>query len=498
MRRHSLSPWLNRCGCVLLLLAAAFLRSDLSYRTPFVDEAINMYEGWRVLNGQTTHVMKFHMGYFPFSCLPLGLAGWVGGVVYARALNAVWGVLTVWVVMMAARRLYGSIAGYVAGAMFAVFAPAIAVSTLATYDSLSILFTSIAVYLWIEAALQGKDRMYVLGSLAMTLAVLVKYSAVMVAVATVAYGTVAAIRRASAYTGGRSPGRRIRVDGGVLRESVAAASPFVLLVLYALVYRGQLLQVWQGQILVKQSSDPEALREILKLLARYLWLPALLALPALLSRERRALSSGLLAVALAMVPYHLANRDSITLWKHTCYMLVGLAPLAAGGLACLAGLLRRWLPRLNQSIANGVLALIVVGYTGLTGQEMLFGLRSFWPDASELIPFLRAQVTQGDVLLMEGGAVGKYYLVEKGSPGHIPEEIFDTWWYEDEHGQGVEAYKRAIGAQRFDLVVFDYAFTPDLDRDLLALMQGSYEARASFPARVFGEYGTVDVFKPIR
>ena len=67
MRRHSLSPWLNRCGCVLLLLAAAFLRSDLSYRTPFVDEAINMYEGWRVLNGQTTHVMKFHMGYFPFS-----------------------------------------------------------------------------------------------------------------------------------------------------------------------------------------------------------------------------------------------------------------------------------------------------------------------------------------------------------------------------------------------------------------------------------------------
>lgn len=500
MQRQRLISALDKTGIVLALAVAILLRSDLSYRTAFLDEAYNMFGGWQLLHGQEAYAMIHHMGWYVFSYIPLGLAGWLAGLEYARALNAVWGVLTVLFVMMAARRVYGEIAGTIAAGIFAVYGPAIFISTFATYDSLSVLLVSIAVYLWVTALLENKKNyLYALGSLVMTSAVLTKYAAGMVAVLSVAYGTMVAIGAMITIPSKGSQGILIRLDRGILKKLVWTGLPFILLPLYLLVFKDQLAELLRRQVLIKQSSSANIEWQILKEFTRYLWLPMFLSLLALDERRNRAISVGFLVVGLSMLPYHLLNKDETTLFKHTCYMLVGLAPLAAGGVVTtLKSLVGEHLTRVRLSIVSSVVGLLIVGYLGVVGQQMLPQLHSYWPDTTELIQYLRTHVKQDDIILMEQGAVARYYLIARGVPGHIPQEVFETWWYEDEQGQGGEAhlFERAVTQKRFDFIVFDYTVTKDLDDYLIPTMEGRYELVASFPAFDLWD-SKIDVFKAI-
>ena len=498
MKRQRLLSVLDKTGIVLTLAVAALLRSNLNYRTAFVDEAISLYKGWQMLNGQETYGLTTRVGWPILSYIPLGLAAWLGGVESARGLNALFGVITVLFVMMIARKVYGKVAGYIAAGIFAVYGPAIFISTFAHSDSLSVLLVSIAVYLWVTALSGDKSYLYVLGSLAMTFAVLTKYPAVMVAVLSVVYGTMVAIKAMISVTRSDSEEMSIRLDSSILKKLVLTGLPFLLLLLYALAFKAQLAELWQRQVLTKQSTNPNIEWTILKSFVNYLWLPLLLGLFALDERRNRVVSVGLLVVGLSMLPYHLLNKDDSTLFKFTCYVLVGLAPLAAGGVVTtLRDLVGQKLTRVKLSIVSGVLGLVVVGYLGIVGQRMLPGLRSYWSDTTELMEYLRNNVKQGDTILMEGGVVAQYYLIEKGVPEHIPHRVVDTWWYEDEQGGGKEAYERAITQKRFDFIVFDYTATEDFDKELILLMQNRYELQASFPAHIFGEYGEIDVFKAI-
>jgi hypothetical protein len=498
MERQRLLSVLDKIGIVLTLAVAAVLRSNLNYRTAFVDEAINLYGGWRMLRGQETYALTMHLGWPVFSYIPLGLADGLGGLEFARGLNAVWGVITVLFVMMTARKMYGEVAGYIAAGIFAFYGPAIFISTLAHYDSLSVLLVSIGVYLWVTALAENKNYLHFLGSLVMTCAVLTKYAAVMVAVLSVAYATIVAVGAMMTVTRNGAREISVRLDRGVLKKLVLTGLPFLLLPLYAFIVREPLTQLWQYQVLTKQVTNPNIEWAIIEEFIHYLWLPLVLGPFALDERRNRVISVGLLVVGLSMLPYHLLNKDISTLFKHTCYMLVGLAPLVAGGIVTtLREVVGQKLTGAKLPIVSGVLGLVVVGYLGVVGQHMLPGLRSYWSDTTELMEYLRKNVKQNDTILMEGGVVANYYLIVKGVPGHIPQQVIDTWWYQDEQGWGKEAYERAIIQKRVVFIVFDYRFTEELDRELLPLMQDRYELQASFPAHVFGQYSKIDVFKVI-
>ena len=497
MNRDRVSTLLDRAATPLVLLLAALLRTNWSYRTAFVDEAFNMFGGWQVLQGIQTYAMTFHMGWYVLSYIPLGLAGWLRGVEYARALNAVWGVLTIWMVLLTARQAYGKIAGLVAAGIFAVYAPAIVISTFATYDSLSVFLASAALYLWTRGLARGSRYAFLFGGFFMTLAVLAKYTAVLVAACCMLYGLFVALRKARVTVTRTEAGEvSARFNSAAFQKLLLAAIPLLLLLVYAFVYRQELMQLWGSQVLTKESSDPNVRRAILKLTAEYLWLPALLGLLALMWRKKRIYSVGFGLLPAAVLVYHLLNRDQTTLYKHTCYMLLGLAPLAGGGLAAL----RDWAGQRMRGILSLLVAVVgiaAVAYLGVVGQSRLPGLRSYWSDTAQTMAYLRTHVAQGDTLLMEGGAVGEYYLIARGTPGHIPRRVHDTWWYVDEQGSGPEAFKRAISMNKFDWIVFDYVFTGDLDRELLTTMQDKYQLQATFPARVFGKYGKIEVFKAL-
>ena len=499
MERQRTVSILDIAVIVLILVVAILLRTQLSYRTAFYDEAYNVYGGWQLLHGQETYAMLSHIGWQYLSLLPLGLADSVGGLEAARALNAIWGVLTVLVVMMTARRVYGVLAGHIAGAIFAVFGPAIFISTFATHDSLSVLLASLAIYLWVVALSTDRGYLYALGSLAMTAAVLTKYAAVMVALFCLAYGVIVAIKAMTTVMSSDSDSVTIRLSKGISINLVLALAPFVLLPLYAFIYRDQLIQLWQDQVIIKRSLDPNIGWEILKSFIGYLWLPFLLGLLALDWRKKRFYSFGFLVVGLSMMAYQWMNQDNTTLFKHTCYMLLGFAPLAAGGVVMtIQSLAGARLTRARLSIAISVLGLVVVGYLGVKGQQMLPTLRGYWSDTTETMQYLRDNVQTGDVILMEQGVIARYYLIAKGTPGRMPERVWDTWWYQDEEGQGsdVSLYERAVAQDRFDYIVFDYMMTGDLNNQLLETMQGRYELVATFPAFTNWD-NRVDVFKGI-
>jgi len=123
-------------------------------------------------------------------------------------------------------------------------------------------------------------------------------------------------------------------------------------------------------------------------------------------------------------------------------------------------------------------------------------LRSYWPDTTSLMAFLRTRVKDGDVILMEQGAIGRYYLIAHGTPGHIPVQIWDTWYYQDEAGSGADAtlYERAIAQQRFDYIIFDYSVTGALDQALLPVLRRGYRLSTTFPAQT-GSSEPIEVYE---
>jgi hypothetical protein len=488
------ASWLDRLGFALTLAVALLLRSDLGYRTAFVDEATNLHGGWRMLQGQGTYAINYHMGWPVLSFVPLGLADSLGGLTAARGLNALLGSITVLLVVMIARRVYGRAAGYVAGAIYAIYGPAIFISTFATYDALSVLLVTTGLYLWLAALLGRNARLYAPGSVAMALAVLAKYAALAVVGLGAAWVAIAAAGRRLAQPAGED-GRGQVAAYGALSELAFIGLPLLILPAYGLLMRGPLLEVWRSQVLTKQVSEAGTVPNILRQTLHYLGPLLPLGACALLEPRRRAASSGLAAIGAGMLLYHLLNRDTSTLFKHTCYIAVGLAPLAAGGLVAA---LKRLAAGRHESLAISAAGLLTVAVMAVSGQRMLPGLRSYWPDTTELMGYLQSAVSEGDTILMEEGAVGEYYLIAKGAPGHIPQAVADTWWYSDEHGGGKEAYKRSVVGRRFDWIVFHYGATRELGQELLRLMAGRYRLVASFPARIFGDQGTIDLFKATR
>jgi hypothetical protein len=149
-------------------------------------------------------------------------------------------------------------------------------------------------------------------------------------------------------------------------------------------------------------------------------------------------------------------------------------------------------------IISALLGLVLIVYLGVNGQSMLPGYRSYWPDTTELMQYLRTNVKEGDSILMESGMVANYYLIAKGTTGHIPQHVVDQFWYKDELGRGEEAYKRAVAGRRFDFIVLDNLRQNDLGDKLIPVMNGLYKMETSFPAYVFRNKGRIDIYRVIR
>ena len=498
MTEHPRWPvWVEALAFLALMMLAAALRSGLDYRTAAGAEATHLYGGWQVLHGQETHAMAFHAGWPPLSMAPVAWLDAVVGLAGARGLSAVWGTLTVVLVTFTARQLYGSLAGLIAGGLMAAYGPAIHIATFATQDSLGVFLMATAVHLAMVALTGGRRFLYGFVGLALALATLVHYVALVGALALIVFLVIVVIASSLGRHRDNAGWPPFSFQTTGLLALVAVLIPFsAVLIPYVAIYPTVLLAFWQSLVLTAQSG-PASSWPIFKLLRDILWLPFLTGFLAFDWRGRRLPAAGMLAMAAAWIGYQFWNRDTASLVRLTAYIFVVVAPMAAGGLLTLG---QDWGQRsltLLKGTVIGVLSVGVIAYVGWSGQTVLAGNRSYWPDATQLVEYLRSHVSDGDNILMEQGVIGRYYLIAHPTPSHIPANVWDTWWYQDDEGDGsgAELFARAIRQGRFDFVVLDYTVTADLDRRLTPLLQDSYRLAVTFPSGTSFSPG-IEVYRP--
>ncbi|MGC8880177.1 MAG: ArnT family glycosyltransferase [Anaerolineae bacterium] len=494
-RAHRLH-WLEIPAILLLVILAALLRWNWNYRSASVDEASNLFNGWLLLQGQEVHTMAYQPTWPYLGMLPLSLADRWGGLAAARALSSVWGVLSVLLVASTARNTFGATAGILAGGVLAVYGPAIHLSTFASHDSLAIFLLCLALYLWTIATLHGRAWLLPLGSLVMVGAVLTNYVLLIAAAGALVYltltGAVAQIRHSKTPDDTWPHPMR----WGWL---VSLWLPFLLLVGYGWYYRAELSQLWQAHVLTSRLPQPLITWDFFKQLRDYLWAPFLAGLLAFDRSGRRLFAGWLWLLAFILIAHQWYSQDATRLVPQTVYILVSLAILAGGGLVTLVHGWETKAARRTAVAAALVLSIALIGYLGREGQKVLPGLRSYWPETRPLMAFLRNRVSDGDVILMEEGAVGRYYLIAHGIPGRIPAQVWDTWYYQDEMGSGSDAalYERAIAQQRFDYIVFDYNVTKELDQAVLPALRPGYRLIATFPMQTGSSSQLIEVFEKI-
>ncbi|MDW8071097.1 MAG: glycosyltransferase family 39 protein [Anaerolineae bacterium] len=496
MTRGRWPRWLDVLSFLLLLAFAALLRWNWDYRSASVDEASTLFNGWLLLQGQSIYTMTYQPTWPYLSMLPLSLVDVWGGLTAARALSTLWGVLSVALATLIGRSAFGTSAGILAGSILAVYAPAIHLSTFASYDSWAVFLLCLALYLWTTATVHGRAGLLPLGSLVMVGAVLANYVLLSVAAGALVYLTL---------TGSIAQMRHGRTSDDAWPHPVrwkwllSLWLPFLLLIGYGWYYRAELSQLWQAHGLTSRPPQLFIPWDFFRQLRDYLWAPFLAALLAFDCSGRRRFAGWLWLLAFILIAHQWYSQDATRLVPQTVYIMVSLAILAGGGLVTLThGWETKVARRATLAIALA-LSVALIGYLGLEGQKVLSGLRSYWPETSQLMAFLRDRVRDGDVILMEEGAVGRYYLIAHGRPGHVPAQVWDTWYYQDETGSGSDAalYARAIMQQRFDYIIFDYHVTKELDQTVLPVLRRNYRLIATFPTQT-GRSQPIEVFEKIK
>ncbi|MEY9967492.1 4-amino-4-deoxy-L-arabinose transferase-like glycosyltransferase [Streptacidiphilus sp. MAP12-16] len=487
---------IDRLPLLLILLLQVFLAYQLA-NTAFEDEALYVYAGHReldfLLHGTPTY--DTYASYFsgaPFLYpvaaavvdTPFGLEG-----VRALSLLAMLGATAfVW---MTARRLYGKPAAVVAAGLFAVAAPTLFLSRLATYDAPAVLLLALALWIAVRTA-RGPVALVLLAAPPLALAAGVKYASTLylptvVVVAVLAVPATAAVIRRRVWLRGA-------VRGLLLGGAVAG------LIALGLDLAGPQLRAGLSQTTVNRAAGAEPVSNILRLSAVWGgWVFVLGAIGCVYVARRRTpearrpgpvlLAAALTGTALLATAYQAHLGTSVSLHKHIGFGLLFAAPVAGAGLAGLARLDRLGTAGLRPALrAVPGLALGVCVLLAFYANHVVGPMYEGWPDSSGMVAALRPLVQQGPQhYLVEENEIPRYYLGDQVQPYEWLTTYF--FQYTDKTGKslvGLPAYQAAINDRYFDLVVLDFGPTAPVDAQITTALKGSgggYHLVAKVPGK---------------
>ena len=499
---HPVGRWLvGRLPLLAVLVLQAVLALRL-HNSAFEDEALYLYAGHHEIAWLLHHTSTYddYSTYFsgaPFLYPVLGAAAdGVFGLEGARALSLVFMLGATCCVWGVTRRLYGRPAAACAAALFAVAAPTLFLSRLATYDPMSLFLLSLS--LWIVVA--TARRMAPLVLLAVPPAVLAvgtKYAGLLF-VPTIVLVAVFAGRY----------GGRIRGTGEARRRGWTAAIGRGLL--FALAFAG-LVYGWLKLLgptyitgitstTTNRASGGDSLSYILTLAAELgagvsalgfigVWVDARLARGEGAHRgevlTRVWLSLALAGTALLAPAYQVHLHTATSLQKHVGFGLLFAAPVAGVALAALLHVGARDPRRLFA----GLMVSLVLTWAAIAQSATLY---DGWPDSSAMVADLKTQVRPvTGRILAEEDEVPRYYLSDLTEPYQWYSTFSFT--YTTKQGKtlsGVPAYQQAIADQYFGLVVLRFGPTAGLDNEIDGplMAQKGYKLIAKIPDS--DEYGT--------
>lgn len=432
------------CGLLILVVGFVLRAINLAYNSPFNDEAIYVVVGkmgilqwdWATYNASS---WMAGLPYFYPSMAALSYA--TGGIVGARFLNVVFGVLTIETTFVIGYLLtqgqerFKALAGLIAASLVAGSTIAIYVSRLATYDipSFYFLFLSLGTLLYAQQVQEHESRWYFVSFISLALSFAIKIvSGLYIPLIVITFFTMTRMHSAKKHS---------------LWKTYFLYPLIAIFIVYFVTNISHLTTFFATQSARDKADTPQVITEFLQYL-KYLIPFALIGSIGLAVRRKWLLLFSLLLSTLMILFFHVVTHRVPTLDKHTFVSVVFLSLLAGTGIAELLQSFRstrRFLPFIIGNIF-GLLALYV-----LVSYQASLEYNHTWTDATGVLTYLSETAQPADTILTEIGSAAILSTYDKVKPTQVT--TFDWFTYQDLEGE--EAYKTAIQDDYFSLLVLE-------------------------------------------
>lgn len=506
------------------LIVIFFLRlSNLNYNTLFLDEAINALVGEDYLAREFgRHALQYHFGSYLYPVLA-GTLNELGGVIALRFGAAITTTAASIFIYLATRFVFDERAAFFAMLLFGLTGASISLGQLAVYDSLSIPFLALSLYLVIHHAWNDERAPYILlaSSGAMIAAILAKYIGLIYFPAVLITGFVLCIARDRPV--------QTTIKSYFIYWLIPAGT---ILGAYGIYNYSDLVQVatQQGFTAAKSAEIiAVTLREIGPAIALAMAGAIIIFLHLLRLRDNANLEldqrqgslfyhrPGLYRVAISLILllviisflaapiYHILDYNIRSLWKNLVYSLIFLAPLGGYFLSSIIGIGERISERPTRLVALLVLFVLTVLFVGYS-LDLHDSHKYGWPNVENLVTYLKgAGLNQNSRVFAEAAPIFEYYHNMDTSD----RLIWSSAWYgyyqvseipgrETEILEGPEVIELGIQNQFYDFVIVDDYYAPGTRQRLDPVLaeagyQVTYDEEQMLPD---GEIILLQVFEP--
>jgi 4-amino-4-deoxy-L-arabinose transferase-like glycosyltransferase len=450
---NALVGWRNRMSrrrsywplaAVLVVQGVASLRLQNS---AFQDEALYLWAGRLELRGALhgTPVFGEFVKYFSgapgvYPVLGSVVDHWFG-LAGARLLSLAFMMLATTCLFAMTRQLFGERPATLAAVAFGLSAPVLFIGHLATFDAMCLALLAVASWASVRASRSGRWPTAALVGALLLVAALTKYAGALF------IPTVLAILGLETN---REKGMRRAVSQVLVALGAAAAVAALVAARF-------------GTRFLHGMSQTTTARKVFvstgawTLIGKFLLIGGVVAVLAVVGlfvvpRGRRALAVVLAGSTFLAPAYHVRTGELVSFHKHIGFGLFFAAPLAGLALARLVTERRGHFrgSRFAAAVALGVVAIAVA----LTQSSKLY---HDWANSDQLVTALRAVAhPSSGRILAEEAEVPRYRL-----QGLVADwQWTDLNWFEldagGRHLSGADAYRAAIDAHYFDVVVLRY------------------------------------------
>jgi 4-amino-4-deoxy-L-arabinose transferase-like glycosyltransferase len=424
----------------LLLMASFIVRViNLNYNSPFNDEAIYIVVGklgifqrdWWSYNA-TSWMAGYPYIYPAFAAL----SSVTGGIVGARMLNVIFGVLaietTYKIASMLAKPSRSVLAGIIAATIMAASSVSIYVSRLATYDMPSFYFLLLSILFLLLA--QKKDenpgKWYFLSAVTLILSFFTKIVVGVYIPGMIIYS----------YLVARSIGKQKLF----FWKRYFSIPILVVIATYILTNLSSIRTYFNTQTAREQATFMDLVQNIANYTYLIWGLLALGILGLILKKEFKKLAI-LSTCSLLILSIHFYMHRLATLDKHI-YLFLFFSSLIAGlGISNIADFIIKKV-KVKAFLYSGLTIVMLVFATASYIEAQRFN--DLWSNNYNLLNYLSENEQPGDKVLVESGAAPILATYDKNFPTNT--STFDYFKYGQLEGE--EAYRKAVKDGYFDLI----------------------------------------------
>ncbi|MFB3916283.1 MAG: ArnT family glycosyltransferase [Terriglobales bacterium] len=413
-----------------IVAVALWLRVQaLQYSTAYMDESVYVLYGRMFLarhfEAPLDSPLRWSFGWYLWPIIAAA-ADRIGGIVAVRAVAATAGTITVLVVYGFVRRLYGIAVALGTAALFAVIAPAVMASRIATRDAGAIFFFALALWAFVRAWDTKEYWTWLASAACLFCAFLCKYLVAIYFPLLVVVALWKGWRPLFLFCAPLAVGCGLYL--------AAYWTDLKYLLLYGESYGSLRAPAWQAwDVYVFRRFD--------------FWIIAFLALLGLLAQKRRISLLLWLGAAVGLL-FQWRARADFDFWKHAVYSLIFLTPIAVHGIITAA---RHISDSHAKQMLSGIAAILVVaGAITLLGRSAQYDELVFWPNVEPVLAYFEGRLPNNARLLVDD-SVFRYYF----HPMLRQWQIVDPFYFRYGDDKGKRAYQKAVEDGWFDYIVLD-------------------------------------------